>query len=160
MAERLRARHPEFAQRVQSHARRARVGVKDIQTELRVTYEMARRYWNGFARPRGARMAKLAALLAVTPAELDYGAAHKTEEAGAAYGVSQEALQIGRAWMRLSPHMRQLYRETLFRDAAVEHVLPWLKPTLTKPVSANYDTFEHSIERDYQEHIRQLKLDI
>ncbi len=49
------------------------VAIKDIAAALGVTFEMARRYTLGIARPRSAKLEKLATLLKTTPAALEYG---------------------------------------------------------------------------------------
>lgn len=66
-------RHPEFARSMQ--AWKARGGRTRMVTEaLKVTPEQARRYMNGEAMPRPNKMKKLAALIGISPAELQYGA--------------------------------------------------------------------------------------
>lgn len=65
-------RHPELFRSMQ--AWKARGGRTRMVTEaLKITPEMARRYMEGAAMPRPAKMKKLAALIGVSPAELQYG---------------------------------------------------------------------------------------
>lgn len=49
------------------------VSISDVSKHLGVTFEMARRYALGLARPRPKRLEALAALLHTTPAALEYG---------------------------------------------------------------------------------------
>ncbi|WP_440030593.1 hypothetical protein, partial [Chromobacterium amazonense] len=49
------------------------ITIKDISNALDVSFEMARRYTLGLARPRAIRLEKLATLLKTTPAALEYG---------------------------------------------------------------------------------------
>ena len=69
-----------------------------------------------------------------------------------------EAIEIARAWDKLSALKQQLYRDAIFRDAASETVLPWLKKG--RPSNASYETFEQRVQQDYDLHIKQLKLDL
>ncbi|OHX20493.1 helix-turn-helix domain-containing protein [Chromobacterium sphagni] len=46
---------------------------KAFSTQVPVTYEMMRRYMSGAARPRPEKLAKLAELFGVKPADLEYG---------------------------------------------------------------------------------------
>jgi len=66
-------RFPEFGRRVQSLAEAKGLAIGDIKVAVGVGYEMARRYWLGVSKPDDEGMAKLAALLGVTPAALDWG---------------------------------------------------------------------------------------
>lgn len=52
---------------------RENLTVTDIARQLKITYEMARRYTLGLARPRSPKLAALAELLRTTPAALEYG---------------------------------------------------------------------------------------
>jgi transcriptional regulator with XRE-family HTH domain len=166
MVEKLKVRHPEFAARVQKAAENRQLQIRDIQARLKVTYEMARRYWLGVAKPRGTKLAELATFLGMSPAELDYGddarnTVNRARDAEAVYGLgglTAEARDVARAWSKLSPLKQQLYRDAIFRDAATESLLPWFRNG--RPNKLTYDRFEESVERDYQQHLRQLKLKI
>ena len=164
MVEKPKVRHPEFARRLHLAAQPIGVTINDIKTEVKVTYEMARRYWKGIAKPRGKKMELLAALLKISPADLEYG-----ERGTATSGVrditsapydafSKDAREVALAWSKLSPSKRQLYRDAIFRDAAAETILPWLR--MGRPERENYDAFEKRVERSYHQHLRQLKLEI
>lgn len=72
--------------------------------------------------------------------------------------LSPGALEIAKAWTKLSPLKQDLYRETIFRDAATETLLPWLK--FGRPDKVSYDLFEKDVEQNYRQHIDQLKLDL
>lgn len=161
MVEKLKTRYPELAKRLQAAAKSRGVTIRDIQSTLRVTYEMARRYWIGVAKPRGPKLLALAELVALEPAELEYGPSNRTElkQDRAVYGaLSREAHNVALAWLKLSPSKQQLYRDAIFRDAAVETIMPWIRQG--RPGQESYERFEQSVERDYHQHLRQLKLKI
>jgi transcriptional regulator with XRE-family HTH domain len=66
-------KHPELAKALQAwKARGGRTGA--IAKACGVTFEQARRYVKGEAMPRPAKMKKLAVLIGVPAAELQYGA--------------------------------------------------------------------------------------
>lgn len=161
MVEALRVKHPQFAARLQAAAIKQGVTIKDIQTGMKCTYEMARRYWLGIAKPtQEAKRIKLAAIVGADPAELEYGAHARTAAQNESQYVvsSPGALDVAKAWAKLSPAKQQLYRDAIFRDAATENLLPWLK--LGRPTKENYEKFEAAVVHDYNQHIKQLKLDI
>ncbi len=163
MVDKLKIRHPDFADRLQKAAGQKKIGVKDLAKSITgITYEMARRYWIGAAKPRGQKMVELAHLVGLAPAVLEYGPhGHAAHEPAVPYSpvLNAAAMDVARAWSKLSPSMQRLYREAMFRDAATENALPFLK-TLVRPASTTYDAFEKAVERDYQQHVRQLKLEL
>lgn len=65
-------RYPNFGSKVAAAMRREGVSVMDIKQALNVSYEMARRYSLGEAKPRDDRMRKLAGLLKESPASLQF----------------------------------------------------------------------------------------
>lgn len=159
MVEKLKVRHPEYAQRLQKAAKTQGVTIKDIAGLPGIKYEMARRYWNGYAKPEGRKAALVAQLVGAHPADLEYGPNNKVEEPRGRYEtLTEAALDVARAWSKLSPFLQKLYRDSIFRDAAMESVMPWLK--VARPTTASYDAFEKSVERDYQQQLKQLKLDL
>lgn len=66
-------KHQDFANRLTQEMRNQRRSVKDLSLACEVTYEMARRYTLGTAKPRGEKLQKIADWLGVQPAWLDYG---------------------------------------------------------------------------------------
>lgn len=70
--------------------------------------------------------------------------------------LSPVALDVALAWSRLPLLMQNLYRDAIFRDAAVEKLLGGFK--VGRPTSASYDAFEKSVESSYFKFQRQLKL--
>jgi transcriptional regulator with XRE-family HTH domain len=82
----------------------------------------------------------------------------KAEQSATKYKLDADAIQVAHAWAMLSPLKQQLYRDAIFRDAAAEHIFPWLK--VGRPKSASYEAFEQGVIHDYEKHIKQLKLDI
>lgn len=65
--------HPQFAANLRSAMEWQGRTVTDLARHLGITYEMARRYTLGTAKPRTKNMAKLAAYLGLSPAALEYG---------------------------------------------------------------------------------------
>lgn len=65
--------HPQFAANLRSAMDRRGLSVTDIARHLGITYEMARRYTLGTAKPRTKKLAELADFLGITPANLEYG---------------------------------------------------------------------------------------
>jgi transcriptional regulator with XRE-family HTH domain len=164
MVARLRVRHPDFGKRVQAKARARGLHIADIQKGLKVTYEMARRYWEGIAKPRSDRMRVLATLLGCSVGELEYGEAApqvvREKEVGTYAGAdfSDEAREVAMAFQLLSPAQREFYRGQIFRDAALSRVVPWLKTG--RPPGENYARYERGMERDMEKRVRQLQLDL
>lgn len=66
-------KHQDFANRLTAEMERQHRSVKDLSQACDVTYEMARRYTLGVAKPRGEKLSKIASWLEVEPAWLDYG---------------------------------------------------------------------------------------
>jgi transcriptional regulator with XRE-family HTH domain len=66
-------KHQDFADRLNAEMDKKKLSVKDLSLACDVTYEMARRYTLGTAKPRDEKMAKIANWLGVAPAWLDYG---------------------------------------------------------------------------------------
>ncbi|AXK39635.1 XRE family transcriptional regulator [Crenobacter cavernae] len=66
-------KHQQFAENLKNAMARQGVSVTDIKNHLGITYEMARRYSLGAAKPRDEKLRRLAELLKVSPAELEYG---------------------------------------------------------------------------------------
>lgn len=66
-------KHQDFANRLTEEMRRQRRSVKDLSLACDVTYEMARRYTLGTAKPRDEKLQKIADWLNVQAAWLDYG---------------------------------------------------------------------------------------
>lgn len=164
MVEKLAVRYPDFARRLQSQCVPHGWEIKDIQKRLNVTYEMARRYWRGIAKPRGKKFDSLADWLGVQKAWLEHGEGTRLggptfEEAQASYRTfSAAAEQIAIAFEKLSPEQQSFYRDAIFRDAAIAEVWPWFKQG--RPPSESYDRYEEAMEVDFQSRIRQLKLDL
>lgn len=159
----LKIRHPEFARRLQEAAQKAGVSIKQIEKQLPCKYEMARRYWNGYAIPRPKLLSKLADLLHISSAYLQYGEKdqHAVKEASPPYPAmpTEAAIQIARAWEKLSPAHKVIYRNAIFKDAAIETLMPWLQVN-GRPAAESYDAFERAVERDYRENVKQMDLDL
>ena len=102
---------------------------------------------------------KFAGLLGVTPgairsdlASAPISSAHKAEEPAPAYGLAPEALEIARAWSALPAHRRQCVRESIFFEAAVSSLYPWL--TVGRPGTKSYDEFEERLQKGVKLHAK------
>lgn len=67
------SKYKDFADRLNGVLAEKNVSVTDLATISGVSYEMARRYTLGTAKPRDEKMLKIADQLSVSPAFLDYG---------------------------------------------------------------------------------------
>ena len=67
------AKYKDFAVRLNKSLQTLSLGVKELSEFSGVSYEMARRYTLGTAKPRDEKMLKIAEKLSVSPAYLDYG---------------------------------------------------------------------------------------
>jgi transcriptional regulator with XRE-family HTH domain len=66
-------KHHAFAARLTDEMSKKGLSVKDLSASAGVTYEMARRYTLGTAKPRDEKLERIARLLGVQPAWLEYG---------------------------------------------------------------------------------------
>lgn len=66
-------RYADFARRLKEAMACKQLTVTDVKSELKITYEMARRYTLGIAMPREERMRKLADFVGRTAAYLQFG---------------------------------------------------------------------------------------
>lgn len=66
-------KYKDFADRLNKSLQQHSIGVKELSMFSGVSYEMARRYTLGTAKPRDEKMLRIAERLSVSPAYLDYG---------------------------------------------------------------------------------------
>ncbi len=67
------SKYKDFADRLNKSLQRHGLGVRELSELSGVSYEMARRYTLGSAKPRDEKMIRIAERLSVHPAYLDYG---------------------------------------------------------------------------------------
>jgi transcriptional regulator with XRE-family HTH domain len=72
----------DFGSRLKAGMARANLRIADISRALSVSPEMVRRYREGIAMPRVEKLDRLAKLLGMTPAELQYGQVKDTAHPG------------------------------------------------------------------------------
>lgn len=129
-------KHQAFADRLNAEMRKQRMSVKDLSTACMVTYEMARRYTLGTAKPRDEKLSRIAEWLGVEPSWLDYGESttdplshspavtpQKTEEVGEFGNLSDDEKRLLRAFRRL-PYIEARNMMFAFEsryDEIVEH---------------------------------------
>ncbi|MGK3359910.1 LexA family transcriptional regulator [Citrobacter portucalensis] len=88
------AKYKDFAERLNKSLQEQSIGVKELSEFSGVSYEMARRYTLGTAKPRDEKMIRIAERLAVSPAYLDYGVPVNGGDAPAKGTVRIEQLDI------------------------------------------------------------------
>lgn len=67
------SKHEDFASRLNDLMTKKGFSISELKNAANVTYEMARRYTMGTAKPRDEKMVMIAGWLNVSPAYLDYG---------------------------------------------------------------------------------------
>jgi transcriptional regulator with XRE-family HTH domain len=71
---------------------------------------------------------------------------------GASFEVlPSEAIEVARAWLKLKEPRRAFWRDSLYLEAAVSQLYPWL--ALGKPEGDGYDAWERQVERDMVERL-------
>lgn len=154
MVEKLRVRYPDFAARVK-HGMKGGITRKHIAVKLKVGVEMARRYEEGRAKPRHDKMRDLAELLGYpSAAALEYGT--KGADATPA-SVSPAAMDLARAFDKLSPALQSSIRNMVFTIASAQSVARWL--IIEPPKGDGYVAWERAVERAYEAEMKQAKLD-
>lgn len=88
------AKYKDFADRLNKSLQDQSIGVKELSEFSGVSYEMARRYTLGTAKPRDEKMIRIADRLAVSPAYLDYGVPVNGGDAPAAGTVRIQQLDV------------------------------------------------------------------
>ncbi|WP_273856589.1 XRE family transcriptional regulator [Serratia liquefaciens] len=83
-----------FSERLFSLMRGKNIGVTELSQKAGVTYEMARRYTLGAAKPRPAILEKLAKALDTTASYLEYGAAAQAPEQPSGSQVRLTQLEV------------------------------------------------------------------
>lgn len=84
---------------------------------------------------------------------------HKIAEPTSDYSpLGSDARWLALAWQGLSPTLQRHYRQLIFRDRAIEKMLPYF--AITNPDSPNYAHFIASVEKDWDTIKQQLKLDL
>ncbi|ULJ66654.1 LexA family transcriptional regulator [Wielerella bovis] len=73
MAESLEVKHPEFAERFTQSREKSGLSLSQLSKETDISYEMLRRYSEGFAMPRTKSMEMIAEKLGVSAAWLQFG---------------------------------------------------------------------------------------
>lgn len=81
-------KHQDFADRLNAEMSKQNLSVKQLGLAGQVTYEMARRYTLGTAKPRDEKLLRIAEWLNVHPAWLEYG----EKDAGATARVDRDII--------------------------------------------------------------------
>lgn len=69
----LEVKYPDFAERMMLSMTKANIEMVELAQKTGIKYEMIRRYTNGYAQPRTEGMEKIAVILGVSPAWLQFG---------------------------------------------------------------------------------------
>lgn len=75
----------------------------------------------------------------------------------AALGLTEEAIEMARVWMQLSPGRRAKHVDEIYRDAVVEKTAPWLR--VGRPPGQAYLDFEAGALAERKAIIAQLQLE-
>jgi hypothetical protein len=147
---------------------RTGVNVAPLAQAARTTREMARRYVLGSALPDPNKVDLIADWLKVRTAWLRDGEGHKErgrgivievrEPGGKPYLLTDEAFEVALAWQRLPENLKIGFRSMIYRSAAVESLLPWLRDQV--PAGERYGDFERRVRADYKRLGAQLRLPI
>lgn len=104
--------------------------------------------------PDANRMAKIADWLGVKVSWLRDGEGEilkqqlVAEEPAAAnvWGLTDDAIEIARVWMKMPPERQRCFRDLMCLEAVVATHYPWL--TFGRPKSESYNEYERRVERD------------
>lgn len=102
-------KHQDFADRLNAELRKQRKSVKELSTACKVTYEMARRYTMGTAKPRDEKLSRIANWLGVAQSWLDYGDGDQKHEDAPSEAVSKPEVEQGE-FSNLSEDEKRLLR--------------------------------------------------
>lgn len=123
----------EFGTRLAAAMARAHVSVPELAKAAGVTPEMARRYTLGTAMPRPEKMKKIAALVGLSPSELQYGTVSGSNAAPGLLGP--HVVTLGAEELQLIDQYRQLpeYAQRALRARATELVEAFGKASPVNP---------------------------
>jgi len=121
MVDTLKIRYPDFGDRLRRRAEQVGVTKSKIKDALKISPEMARRYWEGIAKPRDEKMDLLATLLKIPASVLDRGE-YSPSTSLHVIGTAQtdlpaEARELAAAWLRLPALKRTLFKQLILLDA-------------------------------------------
>lgn len=86
-------KYPEFASRLNALISEQGKTIVELQKNIGVSYEMARRYTLGTAKPRNKKLSKIAEWLDVHPAFLEYGVVEPTTSTDVSTSIGTERLE-------------------------------------------------------------------
>lgn len=137
-------RYTDFAARLIKAMAEAGLSVTDVKNGIGVTYEMARRYTMGIAKPRDAKLNRLAALVGKSSAWLSYGddasdsmAEHYLITAAKRLGWEVSVADRNEDSCPFIEHDGQKsYPDFLLRKGGLEFFLVLRSPLLTLPQDA------------------------
>lgn len=160
MVEERKVLYPEFGARVREAMKKHHVSKQDVMRVLEDKKgEMSRRYIAGMAKPRHDKMLKLARLLKMSSAAaLEYGDFAAATSALPSADLSVDALEIAKAFEKLSTPLQASVRTMVFAMASAQSVAPWL--AIGAPRTDGYAAWEKAIEKAYQAEIKQLQLNL
>ncbi|EGF7427766.1 TPA: helix-turn-helix domain-containing protein [Escherichia coli] len=105
-------KHHAFATRLKSEMDKKNVSIRDLSLSTGVTYEMARRYTLGTAKPRDEKLERIAEFLGVEPAWLEYGQLVEkgSEPTGGAFTTQESDTSCSGEFAELSEDEKRLIR--------------------------------------------------
>lgn len=142
----------------------ARARARMTQLELARAVGVSQQVINNLER-RGSSSsrytAQIAAALRVSAEWLATGkGGMQASEAQATYALAPtvEAIEVAKAWERISPELRASLRDLIFYLSSTQRVAPWLR--LEMPKSPNYLPWEDHMAKAYDREVKQLQLDL
>lgn len=126
-------RFTDFGTRLAVAMARAHVSIPEVAKAVGVTPEMARRYTLGTAMPRPEKMKRIAALVGLTPSELQYGTVSSANAAPGIFGP--QVAKLNAEETQLIDQYRQLpdYAQRALRARATELVEAFGKASTSNP---------------------------
>jgi transcriptional regulator with XRE-family HTH domain len=118
---------------------------KAVAEHLGIERESVGQWENGRTLPNSSKINELCRLLNTTPNVL-FGFDEPGGEA-----LPAEAVEVARAWLKLKEPRRGFWRDSLYLEAAVSQLYPWL--ALGKPEGDGYDAWERQVQRDMVERL-------
>lgn len=141
--------------RIKNARERAGLTQTDLAERVGVRYQSVQQRESNATAPTREKMGRIAGALGVTVAFIEFGS-DAVEEVSPAYGMTEEAREIARAWQELPDAKRRLYRDAILGDAAVATVFPEIGANVVG--NASYHTMIERIRRSRAQLERQFKL--
>lgn len=144
--------------RIKDARKRGNIPIAEIAKAAGVSKQAVYQWESGETRAlKGEHLVEVARVLRVDPTWLASGKGRR-EGAHREPDLTDEAIELARAWQKLDPATRNSFRDVIFYLAATQSVAAWLQ--IARPRSPKYDAWEQAIQSAYDAEIKQLRLDL